>query len=70
MRYVELKRGQAARIGDGIAVTVLGISPTIARLGVLAPRDVAIDRAETRAAIAGGERRDGRSTPRAGRRAE
>ena len=38
--------GETIRIGDDIAVTILGVEERKIRLGIIAPRDVAVDREE------------------------
>ena len=40
------KKGESIIIGDGIEVVVLGISGEQVRLGILAPRSVAVHRKE------------------------
>jgi carbon storage regulator len=40
------KKGESIMIGDGVEVVVLGISGEQVRLGILAPRNVAVHRKE------------------------
>ncbi|MBS0613587.1 MAG: carbon storage regulator CsrA [Proteobacteria bacterium] len=46
MLILTRKSGETIRIGDSIAVTVLEIKGNQIRLGIAAPRDVAVDREE------------------------
>ncbi len=58
--------GETLMIGDDITVTVLGVKGNQVRIGVNAPRDVAVHREEIYQRIRGGDRVD---TPaRAGER--
>ena len=41
------KAGEVISIGDGIEISVIEISPTRVKLGVIAPRDIAVVRKET-----------------------
>lgn len=42
------KVGEQICIGDGVVVTVLGVSGRRVRIGVAAPQDVLVDRGEVR----------------------
>ena len=58
--------GETLMIGDDVTVTVLGVKGNQVRIGVNAPRDVAVHREEIYQRIRGGDRAD---TPaRAGER--
>jgi carbon storage regulator len=46
MLILTRKLGETIRIGDDIAVTVLSVHGTQVRLGIAAPRDVAVEREE------------------------
>lgn len=54
MLILTRRAGEALRIGDDIEVTVMAVSGTQVRIGIKAPRDVAVDREE----IAERKRRD------------
>jgi len=41
------KAGEAIAIGDGIEISVIEISPTRVKLGVIAPREISVVRKET-----------------------
>ena len=41
------KAGEAIAIGDGIEISVIEISPTRVKLGVIAPREISVLRKET-----------------------
>jgi carbon storage regulator len=47
--------GETLMVGDDITVTVLGVKGNQVRLGVNAPRDVAVHREEIYSRIQGGE---------------
>jgi len=51
--------GESLVIGDDITITVLGVKGNQARLGVNAPRDVAVHREEIMDKIQAGETQDG-----------
>jgi len=57
------RAGEALRIGDDIEVTVMAVNGSQVRIGINAPRDVAVDREE----IAERKRRD-REAERSGDR--
>lgn len=40
--------GETVLIGDGIEVTVMGVNRAQVRIGIKAPKDVAVDRPEIR----------------------
>ncbi len=46
MLILTRRAGQAVRIGDDIEVTVMAVSGAQVRIGINAPRDVAVDREE------------------------
>jgi carbon storage regulator len=46
MLILTRRPGEALRIGDDIEVTVMAINGSQVRLGIKAPRNVAVDRAE------------------------
>lgn len=46
MLVLSRKLGEEIRIAEGIVITVVRISGDKVRLGITAPRDVAVDRAE------------------------
>jgi len=46
MLILTRKSGETIRIGDSVAVTVLEVKGNQIRLGIAAPRDVAVDREE------------------------
>jgi carbon storage regulator len=54
MLILTRRAGEALRIGDDIEVTVMAVSGSQVRIGISAPRDVAVDREE----IAERKRRD------------
>lgn len=54
MLILTRRAGEALRIGDDIEVTVMAVNGTQVRIGIKAPRDVAVDREE----IAERKRRD------------
>jgi len=58
MLILTRRAGEALRIGDDIEITVMAVNGTQVRIGIKAPRDVAVDRAE----IAERKRRDREST--------
>ena len=51
--------GESLVIGDDITITVLGVKGNQARLGVNAPRDVAVHREEIIDKIQGSDTQDG-----------
>jgi carbon storage regulator len=51
--------GESLVIGDDITITVLGVKGNQARLGVNAPRDVAVHREEIMDKIQGSDTQDG-----------
>ncbi len=54
MLILTRRAGEALRIGEDIEVTVMAVNGTQVRIGIKAPRDVAVDREE----IAERKRRD------------
>ena len=54
MLILTRRAGEALRIGDDIEVTVMAVNGSQVRIGIKAPRDVAVDREE----IAERKRRD------------
>jgi carbon storage regulator len=54
MLILTRRAGEALRIGDDIEVTVMAVNGSQVRIGINAPRDVAVDREE----IAERKRRD------------
>ena len=48
MLILSRRIGEELRIGDDITVTILDIKGTQVRLGIKAPRNVRVDRAEIR----------------------
>jgi carbon storage regulator len=54
MLILTRRAGEALRIGDDIEVTVMAVNGSQVRIGISAPRDVAVDREE----IAERKRRD------------
>jgi len=46
MLILTRRAGEALRIGDNIEVTVMAVNGSQVRIGIKAPRDVAVDRAE------------------------
>lgn len=58
MLILTRRAGEALRIGDDIEVTVMAVNGTQVRIGIKAPRDVAVDREE----IAERKRRDRESS--------
>lgn len=46
MLILTRRAGEALRIGEDIEVTVMAVSGSQVRLGISAPREVAVDRAE------------------------
>jgi len=55
MLVLSRKLDESIRIGDEISVKVLGVSGQQVRLGIEAPREVQIDRAELRLDLPGDE---------------
>lgn len=62
MLILTRRAGEALRIGDDIEVTVMAVSGSQVRIGINAPRDVAVDREE----IAERKRRDRDNAPSSG----
>lgn len=58
MLILTRRAGEALRIGDDIEVTVMAVNGTQVRIGIKAPRDIAVDREE----IAERKRRDRENT--------
>ena len=56
MLVIRRRVGERIRISDDIEVTVIEISPTRVKLGVVAPRDVTVVREETLAVAADNRR--------------
>ncbi len=54
MLILTRRQGESVRIGEDVEVTILAIKGTQVRIGIKAPRDVAVDREE----IAERKRRD------------
>jgi carbon storage regulator len=52
MLVVRRRVGETIVIGDAIEVTIIEISPTRVKLGVMAPREVSVTRLETLAVAA------------------
>jgi carbon storage regulator len=46
MLILTRRRGESIRVGDHITFTVLGVSGEQVRIGVAAPREIAVDREE------------------------
>jgi carbon storage regulator len=61
MLILTRRAGEALRIGDKIEVTVMAVNGSQVRIGINAPRDIAVDREE----IAERKRRD-RESPTSG----
>jgi carbon storage regulator len=59
MLILTRRAGEALRIGDEIEVTVMAVNGSQVRIGINAPRDIAVDREE----IAERKRRDRENTP-------
>jgi len=57
MLVLTRKHGEKILIGDNIEVTVLGWSESQVRIGIEAPREIAVDREEVRERIINGETR-------------
>ena len=57
------KVGESIRIGDNIEIVVKEIRRNQVRIGIVAPRDVAIYREEVYEAISEGEKEEGSDTP-------
>ena len=79
MLILTRRAGEALRIGDDIEVTVMAVNGSQVRIGINAPRDIAVDREEIaerkrrdREALANARepRRTSRRRPRPGRDAE
>jgi len=56
---VRRRVGETIVIGDSIEVTIIEISPTRVKLGVMAPREVSVTRQETLAVAADNRRAAG-----------
>jgi carbon storage regulator len=54
MLILTRRAGEALRIGDDIEVTVMAVNGTQVRIGIKAPREIAVDREE----VAARKRRD------------
>jgi len=54
MLILTRRTGESVRIGDDIEITVMAVNGTQVRIGIKAPRDIAVDREE----IAERKRRD------------
>jgi len=63
MLILTRRAGEALRIGDDIEVTVMAVNGTQVRIGIKAPREVAVDREE----IAERKRRDRENSEAIGR---
>jgi carbon storage regulator len=63
MLILTRRAGEALRIGDDIEVTVMAVNGSQVRIGINAPRDVAVDREE----IAERKRRDREALAPAGK---
>jgi carbon storage regulator len=61
MLILTRRAGEALRIGDEIEVTVMAVSGSQVRIGINAPRNIAVDREE----IAERKRRDREALPAA-----
>ena len=48
MLILTRRMGETILIGDDVAVTILGVNGSQVRIGVKAPKDVAVDREEVR----------------------
>lgn len=48
MLILTRKAGETLKIGDNVEVTVMAVNGSQVRIGIKAPRDVAIDRQEIR----------------------
>jgi carbon storage regulator len=59
MLVVRRRVGETIVIGDTIEVTIVEISPTRVKLGVLAPREISVTRQETMAVAADNRRAAG-----------
>jgi carbon storage regulator len=59
MLILTRRAGEALRIGDDIEITVMAVNGSQVRIGINAPRDVAVDREE----IAERKRRDREAAP-------
>jgi carbon storage regulator len=55
MLILTRKEGEALRLGDDITITVVSVKGGNVRLGITAPRDVAVHREEVFERIAGGD---------------
>jgi carbon storage regulator len=62
MLILTRRAGEALRIGDDIEVTVMAVNGSQVRIGINAPRDIAVDREE----IAERKRRDREAMARVG----
>jgi carbon storage regulator len=49
MMVFKRRKGESFRIGDSVVVTVLQVSPSVVKLGVEAPREIAVVRSEVEA---------------------
>lgn len=57
MLILTRKQGESVMIGDEVTITVLGIRNGQVRIGITAPRDVAVHREEVYQRIQAGEAR-------------
>jgi carbon storage regulator len=55
MLILTRREGEALRLGDDITITVVSVKGGNVRLGITAPRDVAVHREEVFERIAGGD---------------
>lgn len=67
MLVLTRKVGEEIIIGDDIRVMVVEVAPGRVKLGIVAPRDVRIDRDEIRALITAGEPQARKPLPAAGK---
>jgi carbon storage regulator len=63
MLILTRKEGESLRLGDDITITVVSVKGGNVRLGITAPRDVAVHREEVFERIAGGDRRRRQGAP-------